>query len=70
MAGFLGSIANELCVSGSSLTDGCSWFSAIMSGGMGCLTGYNYDVDAVKEQLILFVLGGDIAAWSNVCGGE
>ena len=70
LAGFLGSIANELCVSGSSLTDGCSWFSAIMSAGMGCLTGYNYDVEAVKEQLILFVLGGDIAAWSNVCGGE
>ena len=68
VAGFLGSVANDLCVSGSSLTDACSWFAAIMSGSMGCTSAHFADVGGWKEKLILIVLGGDVASWSSVCG--
>lgn len=68
VAGFLGSVANDLCVSGSSLTDACSWFAAIMSGSMGCTSAHFADVGGWKEKVILFVLGGDVASWSSVCG--
>ena len=67
-AGFLGSVANELCVRGASLTNPCSWWAAIMSGVIGCLAGHEAEIKGFKEKLIIFVLGGDVAAWSSLCG--
>ena len=53
IAGFIGSVANELCTSGLSLTDGCSWFSAMMTGSVGCVNGAN-EAKELKEELVFF----------------
>lgn len=69
IAGFLGSVANDICTSGRSFADSCSWFAAIINSGMGCVTSNFADVEGLKEKLIIFVLGGDVSSWSSVCGG-
>ena len=67
VAGFLGSVANDLCMNQSSLTDNCSWAKAILTTGLSCLNGLA-DPVAFKEKLVTWVLGVDASAWSGMCG--
>ena len=67
IAGFVGSIAEQLCMSGTALNDTCGWATAISSGAIGCLGGYASEVSA-KEKLILFLTGLDISSITALCG--
>ncbi|MFU8849275.1 MAG: hypothetical protein ACNA77_11240 [Opitutales bacterium] len=67
-AGFVGSIANNFCQQGiDSVTDKCTWASAIWGGALGCLGGFASEADA-KAELISWVLGVNVSAWSSLCG--
>ena len=70
IAGFIGGVANNICMQSGSLTDTCTWVNAILSTSVGCLGGLvtNAGGEDWKLKLITFVLGVDLSALSNLCG--
>lgn len=68
IGGFLGSIANQLCMEGTALDDPCKVAAAIISTGLGCLGGGGLSEVEAKEKLILWLLNLDIESLNSLCG--
>lgn len=67
ICGAIGGFVNQICMEGFDYKDPCSWASLLLGGGAGCLSGLVREGE-LQEQLIVFLTGLNVAAYTNLCG--